>query len=68
MNNTQFLEKFNNLNDVIEHYGGTIGVYKKITEDILAQHTGGIYDSVNWKLAYSDEQMKQATEKGKERF
>ena len=67
MSNTQFLEKFNNLIDVIEHYGGIIGVLKKITEDILAQHTGGTYDSVNWKLAYTDEQMKHATEKGKER-
>ena len=53
MPNTQFLEKFNNLVDVIEHYGGTIGVHKKITEDILAKHTGGTYDSVNWKLAYT---------------
>jgi hypothetical protein len=59
------LEKFNTLIDVIEHNGGTIGVHKKITEDILAQHTGVIYDSINWKLAYIDEQMKQATEKGK---
>jgi hypothetical protein len=68
MTNTQFLEKFNNLIDVIEHYGGTIGVHKEITEDILAQHTGGIYNSVNWKLANKDEQMKQANQKGKGRF
>jgi hypothetical protein len=68
MPNTQFLEKFNNLIDVIEHFGGTIGLHKKMTEDILAQHSGGTYDSVNWKLAYTVEQMKQATEKGKERF
>jgi hypothetical protein len=48
MPNTQFLENFNNLADVIEHYGGTIGVHKKITEDILAEYTSGSYDSVNW--------------------
>jgi hypothetical protein len=67
MPNTQFLKNFNNLVDVIEHYGGTIGVHKKITEDILAEYTGGSYDSVNWKLAYTDNQVKKATEKGKER-
>jgi hypothetical protein len=46
MPNTQFLDKFNNLIDVIEHFGGTIGVYRKITKDILAKHIGGTYDKV----------------------
>jgi hypothetical protein len=70
MPNTQFLknlENFNNLVDVIEHYGGTIGVHKKVTEDILVEYTGGPYDSVNWKVAYTNNQIKKATEKGKER-
>jgi hypothetical protein len=68
MTNTKLLEKFNNLIDVIEHYVGTIGVHKKVTEDILVQHTGGIYDGVNWKLSYIHEQMKQAMEKEKKYF
>jgi hypothetical protein len=42
----QNLEKFNSLIIVIEHYGGTIGVHKKITEGILAKHTNGTYDEV----------------------
>jgi hypothetical protein len=42
MSNTQFLDKFNNLVDVIEHYGGTVGIHKKITNDILAKHTDRI--------------------------
>jgi hypothetical protein len=68
MSNTQFLHKFNNLVDVIEHYGGTVGVHKKITSNILAKHTDGIFDEVNWKLAYTDTQIQQATDKGKERI
>ena len=66
--NIQFLEKFNNLIDVIEHYGGTIGVHKKITEGILAKHTGGTYDEVNWKLTYTDSQVEKATHEGKEKM
>jgi hypothetical protein len=57
MSNMQYLEKFNNLINVIEHYGGTIGVHKKITKGILARHTNGTYDEVNWKLAYTDSQV-----------
>jgi hypothetical protein len=68
MSNTQFLDKFNNLVDVIEHYGGSVGVHNKITEGILAKHTGGVYDSVNWKLAYTDDQVCQATKAGKEKI
>ena len=44
MTNIDFLHKFNNLVDVIEHYGGTIGVHRKITNDLLAKHIGGVYD------------------------
>jgi hypothetical protein len=57
LSNIQYLEKFNNLINVIEHYGGTIGVHKKITKGILARHTNGTYDEVNWKLAYTDSQV-----------
>jgi hypothetical protein len=53
MSNTQFLDKFNSLVDVIEHYGGVIGLHKSITNSILAEHTGGSYDKVNWTLAYN---------------
>jgi hypothetical protein len=68
MSNTHFLDKFNNLVDVIEHYGGTVGVHKKITSNTLAKHTDGIFDEVNWKLAYTGAQIQQATDKGKERI
>jgi hypothetical protein len=62
------LEKFNNLINVIEHYGGTIGVHKKITKGILARHTNGTYDEVNWKLAYTDSQVEEAFHEGKEKI
>ena len=68
MSNTQFLDKFNNLVDVIEHYGGSVGIHNNITNSILAKHTDGVFDSVNWKLAYTDAQVQQATEEGKERI
>jgi hypothetical protein len=61
MTNTQSMDKFNNLIDVIEHYSGTVGVHKKITNDILTKHTNAIFDKVNWKLSYVDEQIQQET-------
>jgi hypothetical protein len=67
MSNNQFLDKFNNLVDVIQHHGGTVGDHKKITNHILAKQTDGIFDEVNWKLAYTDMQIKQANNEGKER-
>jgi hypothetical protein len=57
MSNTQFLDKFNSLVDVIEHYGGVIGVHKSITNSIIAKHTGRTYDEVNWRLTYTDAQI-----------
>jgi hypothetical protein len=68
MSTIQYLEKFNNLMNIIEHYGGSIGVHKKITEGILAKHSGGTYDEVNWKLTYIDSQIEQATYEGKEKM
>jgi hypothetical protein len=62
------LEKFNNLINIIEHYGGSIGMYKKISEGILAKHSVGTYDEVNWKLTYTDSQIEQATCEGKEQM
>jgi hypothetical protein len=53
MTNTQFIDKFNNLIDVSEHYSGTVGVHKKITNFILAKDTNRIFDEVNWKLGYT---------------
>jgi hypothetical protein len=66
MPNAQYLEKFNNIVDVIEHYGGTVAVHRKMTENYLALLTGGVYDPINWRNVYSDEQIAEATEKGKE--
>jgi hypothetical protein len=54
MTKTQFLDKFNNLVDVIEHYGGAIVVYPSITNGLLAKYTGGVFDEVNWRLTYTD--------------
>jgi hypothetical protein len=68
MSNIQYLEKFNNLINVIELYGGTIGVHKKITEGIFAKHTNGTYDEVNWKLAYTDSQVEKAIHEGEEKM
>ena len=68
MSNIQYLEKINNLISIIEHYGGTIGVLKKITEGILAKHTSRTYDEVNWKLTCTESQVKKATYEGKEKM
>jgi hypothetical protein len=64
MSNTQFLD----LVDVIEYYGGSVGIHNKITERILAEYTGRIYDRVSWKFAYTDDQVHKATKIGKERI
>jgi hypothetical protein len=68
MPNTQFLDKFNNLIDAFEHYGRTIGVHRKITEDILAKHTGATYDKVNWKLAYPMSKWNKQPKKERKEF
>jgi hypothetical protein len=54
--------------DVIEHYGGAIGVHPSITNGLLAKHTGGVFDEVNWRLTYTDSQIQDATLKGKEKM
>jgi hypothetical protein len=68
MTNTQFFDRFNNLVDVIEHYGGTIGVHRSVTESVLAEHTQGEYDNINWRSMYTDTQIEQATRKGREKI
>jgi hypothetical protein len=68
MTKTQFLDKFNNLVDIIEHYGGTVGVHRNVTECILAKQTHGVYNNINWRSAYTDTQIKQATKKGREKI
>jgi hypothetical protein len=55
MTNIQFWDKFSSMVDVIKHYGGTIGVYWKVTEKVLAQYTSGVYDNVNWRSTYTDQ-------------
>jgi hypothetical protein len=67
---SQRLEKFINLinNKKIENYSGTKGVHKKITEGILAKHTNGTYDEVNWKFPYTDSPVEKATYEGKEKM
>jgi hypothetical protein len=67
LTNTQFLDKFNSLVDVIEHYGGAIGVHPSITNGLSAKHTGGVFDEVNWRLTYTDSQIQDTTLKGKEK-
>ena len=43
MSNTQFRDKFNNMIDIIEHYGGYIEMHRKVTENLLAEQTDGVY-------------------------
>jgi hypothetical protein len=57
MTNTQFRDKFNNLIDIIEHYGGSVGVHRKVTEELLARYSDGVYDSVNIRSTYTDLQI-----------
>jgi hypothetical protein len=66
--NTQFLDKCNNLFDVIEHYGGAIGVHPSITKGLLAKYNGGVFDEVNWRLTFADSQIQNATLNGKEKM
>jgi hypothetical protein len=68
MTNTQFFDRFNNLVDVIEHYSGTVGVHRGVTESILAELMHGEYDNVNWRSRYADIQIEQATKKGREKI
>jgi hypothetical protein len=68
MSNTQFRDKFNNLIDIIEHYGGSVGVHRKVTEDLLAENTGDVYYNMNWRSTYTDTQIQEAIEKGKEKI
>jgi hypothetical protein len=66
MTNIQFRDKFNNLVEGIEHYGGTVGVHKKVTQNYLAEFSGGEYFDKDW--VYTEEQVAIATEKGKEKI
>jgi hypothetical protein len=68
MTNVQFRDKFNNLIDVIEHFGGTVGVHRKVTEQFLAAYTDGIYEDENWRTAYTDKQVNEATQQGREKI
>jgi hypothetical protein len=54
--------------DVIEHYGGTVGIHRKMTENCLSVFTEGVYDKRNWRSSYTDQQISEATEKGKEKI
>jgi hypothetical protein len=63
MTNIHFKDKFNNLVEIIEHYGGTVGVHKKVTQNYLAEFSGGEYFGKDWM--YTEEQVAIATEKGK---
>jgi hypothetical protein len=67
MTNVQFRDKFNSLIDVIKHYGGTVGVHKKVTEQFLVLYTDGIYENKDWRTAYTDEQVNEANQQGKEK-
>jgi hypothetical protein len=68
MSNTQFRDKFNNLTDIIEHYGGSVGVHRNVTEDMLSESTSDVYDNMNWRSTYTDTQIQEAIEKGKEKI
>jgi hypothetical protein len=68
MTNTKFLDKFDNLVDVIEHYAGAIGVHQSITNGFLAKYTGRVFDEVNWRLTYTNSRIQDTTLKGKEKM
>jgi hypothetical protein len=66
MTNIQLQDKFNNLVEVVEHYGGTVCVHKKVIQNYLLEFSSGEYFEKDWM--YTEEQFEIATEKGKEKI
>jgi hypothetical protein len=67
MTNIQYRDMFNNALEVIEHYGGTIGVHKQVTAEIIAKETGIPFNEETWMTTYTTAQFKAATDKGQEK-
>jgi hypothetical protein len=67
MTNVQYRNMFNNALEVIEHYGGTIGVHKKIMAEIIAKDTGIPYNEETWMTTYTALQCKAVADKGQEK-
>ena len=66
MTNIQYRDMFNNALEVIEHYGGTIGVHKQVTAEIIARETGIPFNEETWMTSYTAAQFKAAADKGQE--
>ncbi len=43
-------------------------MHRKVTEDLIAENTGDVYNTMNWRSTYTDTQIQEAIEKGKKKI
>ena len=67
MTNLQYQKTFDNLVDVIEQHGGSVGVHWRVIAKILETETGIKYNDATWMSDYTVEQFTSAKDKAKER-
>ena len=67
MTNLQYQKTFDNLVDVIEQHGGSVGVHWRVIAKILETETGIKYNNATWMSDYTVEQFTSAKDKAKER-
>ena len=67
MSNLQYRKAFDNMVEVIEHYGGTVGLHWGVLIKTLEEDTGVTYNKSSWMADYSHEEFNSAVQKAKEK-
>jgi hypothetical protein len=67
MTNVQYKKVFDNMVDVIEHYGGTVGMHWRSLITTLESDTGKTYNKDTWMQDFTTKEFESAKLKSKER-